>query len=98
MDPSVPQSDNWATNVGWSYGFVLDPPPASVVSGGHCVCVTGFVADEAKPLGGYFILRNSWSAQWGSLLAAAGYLAPEAGYGQISASYVDQYLWELGRL
>lgn len=97
-DPTVPNSDNWATPVGWGYGFVLDPPPTSVVSGGHCVCVTGFSPDETEPLGGYFIIRNSWSTQWGSQLPAAGYHGPEAGYGQISASYVDQYLWEFGQL
>jgi hypothetical protein len=97
-DPSNMQTNNWETNIGFYYGFVLDPPPGSVVNGGHCVCVTGFAPDPAEPLGGYFVIRNSWNTQWGSQLPAPGYFGPEAGYGQISASYVDQYLWEFGQL
>jgi hypothetical protein len=97
-DPAASQSNNWETNVGWFYGLVLDPPAEATVTGGHCVCVTGFAPDESEPLGGYFIIRNSWHTQWGSQLPAAGYHGPEPGYGQISASYVDQYLWEFGQL
>ena len=98
FDPAVPQSDNWSTAMGYYYGYVLDPPPSSVVRGGHCVCVTGFVPHTSEPLGGYFTIRNSWSSWWGSLLPAPGYHGPEAGYGQVSASYVDQYLREFGQL
>lgn len=97
-DPLNPQSDNWSTSAGWLWGRVLDPPPTSVVIGGHCVCVTGFEPDATEPLGGYFIIRNSWSPQWGAQLPLAGHYGPEAGYGQVSASYVDQYLWEYGQL
>jgi Papain family cysteine protease len=67
-DPTVPNGPiNWATSVGWAYGRVLNPPPKSVVTGGHCVCVTGFVPDPAEPNGGYFIVRNSWDTQWATL-------------------------------
>jgi hypothetical protein len=97
-DPSVPQGNNWETSVGVSYGLVLDPPPTSFVDGGHCVCVTGFAPDPLEPLGGYFIIRNSWNSTWGAQLPAANYFGPEPGYGQVSASYVDRYLWEYGQL
>lgn len=97
-DPAFAQVDNWTTQAGWLWGQVLDPPPTSTAIGGHCVCVTGFEPDLTEPLGGYFIIRNSWSTQWGSLLPQPGSHGPEAGYGQVSASYVDRFLWECGQL
>ena len=97
-DPAFLEADNWTTPAGWLWGVVLDPPPTSVVVGGHCVCVTGFESDSTEPLGGYFIIRNSWSSQWGSQLPLGGYHGPEAGYGQVSATYVDRFLWEYGQL
>lgn len=97
-DPSFLQADNWTTNAGWLWGVVLDPPPTSVVIGGHCVCVTGFVPDASEPLGGYFVIRNSWSTEWGTQLPTPGYHGLEQGYGQVSATYVDRFLWEFGQL
>ena len=96
-DPIHPGSDNWNMAVGISFGRVIDPPPTSVVVGGHAVCLTGFVPDSSEPKGGWFILRNSWgSLAWAnSLPAALPYVAPELGYGQISATYVDRYLMEM---
>jgi hypothetical protein len=96
-DPAVPNGPiNWATPVGWAYGRVLNPPIRSVVVGGHCVCVTGFVPDTLEPGGGYFIIRNSWGTQWANLAPAAGSShSPEQGYGEISATYLDMYCWEL---
>jgi hypothetical protein len=96
-DPLFPSSDNWNTAVGISYGRVIDPPPTSVVIGGHAVCFTGFVPDSSEPKGGWFILRNSWGTLvWAnSLPATPPYVAPEVGYGQISATYVDKYLMEM---
>ncbi|MBC7986667.1 MAG: C1 family peptidase [Sphingomonadaceae bacterium] len=87
---------NWTTAVGWLYGTVLNPPPTSVVVGGHCVCITGFVADPAESAGGYFIIRNSWGTDWGrDNPNPTGGPAPEAGYGAVSATYVDKYCWEV---
>lgn len=95
-DPSAPAgTTNWTTQVGWSYGHVFDPPLQSVASAGHCVCITGFVPDTTEPNGGYFIFRNSWAA-WSYLSPTPGSShAPERGYGEISATYVDNYCWEL---
>lgn len=97
-DPTVPTSDNWTSVLGWDFGRVLDPPPTAIASSGHAVCVTGFVPDHREFLGGWFVFRNSWSDQWGSRLPDPAYAGPEAGYGQLSASYVDQYLWEMLQL
>lgn len=99
-DPTIPNGPiNWATAVGWAYGRVLNPPVRSVVDGGHCVCITGFVPDINEPNGGYFILRNSWGTLWANLAPTpASSHSPEQGYGEISATYVDTYCWELFQL
>ena len=99
-DPLTPNGPtNWTTNVGFNYGHVLNPPPTSKVVGGHCVCITGYIYDSEEPTGGYFIIRNSWDVQWGALNPSAGVgRAPEQGYGDISATYVDKYCWELFHL
>jgi hypothetical protein len=96
-DPQNPGgADNWSTGVGWDYGRVLNPPPTSVVTSGHCVCVTGFVSDVTEPKGGYFIFRNSWGTRWAQYAPAPGNsYAPAQGYGEVSAAYVDAYCWEL---
>jgi hypothetical protein len=87
---------NWTTPTGWSYGRVLNPPPTSVVVCGHAVCVVGFVEDEEEPTGGYFIVRNSWSTEWSAdSPSPPNSFAPEPGYGDVSATYVKNFLWEL---
>jgi Papain family cysteine protease len=96
-DP-ISKITNWNTPVAIGLGVVIDPPPTSVMSGGHAVCVTGFVSDPNEPTGGYFIIRNSWSVNWGHRLPAAGAYGPEPGYGQLSATYVDRFLMEYGAL
>ena len=96
-------TDNWNTSVALAYGHVLNPPPLSAACGGHAVCITGFRPDPAEPNGGYFVFRNSWGSGWAqNAPAPAGsnrsFVAPEPGYGSISASYVESYLWELLQL
>jgi len=99
-DPSNPTGPtNWTMQVSWLYGRVIDPPLHSVAKGGHCVCITGFVPDSTEPSGGYFIFRNSWGTGWASAVPApSGSASPEQGYGEISATYVDTYCWELLQL
>jgi Papain family cysteine protease len=95
-DKTLP--DNWQTLSGVTYGRVLNPPPVSVVRSGHAVCITGFQPDSREPKGGYFIFRNSWGTTWAANAPASiglGYHSPEPGYGDISATYVDDFLWEL---
>jgi hypothetical protein len=85
---------NWATTAARTYGFVQNPMPGWVADGGHAVCCVGFATDPDEPLGGYFVIRNSWGTGWGRGLPDPSYAGPEPGYGQVSASYVDRYLWE----
>jgi len=94
-DPTV-GVDNWNTPIGVLYGRVIDPPPTSLAFGlGHAVCVCGFVPDAAESNGGYFIVRNSWGSRWGIAAPTPGYHAFERGYGEVSATYVEKYLWEM---
>jgi hypothetical protein len=89
---------NWTTPDGWAFGRVINPPPTTVVQGGHCVCVVGYQPDAQEPHGGYFIFRNSSNTAWAAQAPSPGYASPAPGYGDISASYVDQYCWELMQL
>lgn len=93
--PGSRNNHNWNTYAALSYGAVQNPLPSWSVDGGHAVCVVGFAPDSEEPLGGYFIIRNSWGTSFGSRLPDSSYAGPAPGYGQISASYIDKYLWEL---
>jgi hypothetical protein len=95
QDPVRLNENNWTTAVGWLYGRVFNPPTQASVIGGHCVCITGFVPDPNEPNGGHFVIRNSWGPQWGSQAPSPPYHSPEPGYGEISASYVEGFCWEL---
>ncbi len=95
-DPVAPPNENnWTTPVGWAYGRVFNPPQKASVIGGHCVCITGFLPDPSEPNGGHFVIRNSWGPQWGAQVPSPPYNSPEPGYGEISASYVEGFCWEL---
>ena len=85
---------NWGTPTARAYGEVQGPLPGWYVDGGHAVCCLGFVPDPDEPLGGHFVFRNSWGTSWGNGLPRPDYFGLEPGYGQVSASYVDRYLWE----
>lgn len=89
---------NWNSPLAMLTGEVADPFATGLCIGGHAVCVTGFVPDPMESMGGYFVIRNSWGGRWGTSLPAAGYVGPEVGYGQVSASYVNDYLWEMCHL
>ncbi|HEX8452502.1 MAG TPA: C1 family peptidase [Longimicrobium sp.] len=100
FDP-LTQVSNWGWSQALRYGHVLDPTQFSVVGGGHAVCVCGFMPSEAAPGGGWFVFKNSWSTlRWSDQKESApeGHPRVPAGYGYLSASYVDKFLWELLRL
>ena len=60
------------------------------------MCAVGFEPDPEEPTGGYFIIRNSWGTAWSSQAPSPGNTySPGPGYGEVSATYVDAYLWEL---
>jgi hypothetical protein len=87
--------DNWSSPVGLLYGIVLPPVATAIVAGGHAVLITGFVPDPQEGSGGYFIVRNSWGVSWAQQSPSPNSLSPQQGYGQISATYVEDYAWEL---
>lgn len=96
FDPTTNFS-NWNWSGAQRYGHVLDPTPYSIVRGGHAVCACGFVRSGAAPGGGWFIFKNSWGmANWSNQTSSppAGHPSVPAGYGYLSATYVDQFLWE----
>lgn len=95
FDAPSGRTHNWATPAAQAYGVVQAPLPGWTANGGHAVCCTGFVPDPLEPMGGHFIIRNSWNGHFGQLLPNASYLGPEPGYGQIAASHINDYLWEI---
>ena len=59
-------------------------PHERPLPGGHALCVMGYVDDEDVPGGGYFIVRNSWGAEW-------AVDSPEApGHALMPYAYVEQ--------
>lgn len=93
----------WTSGEAWRYGSVQDPPAKGIaeLSGGHAVCIVGYVPDPDDSGGGAFIFRNSWGTEWGSELPTVDpvyrdvYVSPRPGFGQVSAGYIDTYLWEM---
>lgn len=66
-------------------------------TGGHTVCLTGYLPGNTIGDDGWFVFRNSYGADiFGRDVAdAVGRIAPPArGYGIISASDVEFYCWE----
>ncbi len=96
-DPEQKGETNWTNASATLYGHVMNPPATSESqSDAHAVCIVGFVptSDSTEPRG-YFIFRNSWGTSWASRAPSTSGYAPEPGYGDLSASYVDQYLLEM---
>ena len=56
--------------------------------GGHAMCFIGYHDDASAPGGGFFILRNSWGAGWGSQCPYG------AGNGTIPYAYIANEGWE----
>jgi hypothetical protein len=69
-------------------GKITLPLPGEEPAGGHAMCVVGYVDDATVPGGGYFIVRNSWGAQWASD-------SPEAaGHALMPYDYVERFAME----
>jgi C1A family cysteine protease len=91
------KQDNWTNDTAQSYGRILFPPENARLRGSHSVCITGFVPDETTG-GGYFTFRNSWGSRWGKWPGHGNSYTSEAGYGDMSAKYVDYACWEILQL
>ena len=50
---------------GSTLGRIRAPLPGERQRGGHAMCVVGYRDDASVPGRGYFIVRNSWGADWG---------------------------------
>ncbi|RUS65006.1 hypothetical protein EGN72_01960 [Pseudorhodobacter sp. E13] len=100
----APKTTNWkAAQAGYA-GIVYCPIDAAVASAGmdptpdngHAVCLVGFQVDPSEPLGGWFMFRNSWNSYFATRPDEAGtpFAAPAVGYGVLSATQIEHYVWE----
>ncbi|MEO0249562.1 MAG: C1 family peptidase [candidate division WOR-3 bacterium] len=63
------------------------------LEGGHAVLITGYVDDPGVPGGGFFIVKNSWGADWGPY---GGYFAVAYDsncYFGIEATYYQGFIY-----
>ncbi len=91
---------NWNSPGVWASGMVHNPVlPLQPMASGHAVCILGFQPDPLEPLGGHFIFRDSKGQRFGYNAPPAGNpqppRVPERGYGALSASHVENHLFEL---
>jgi len=71
------------------YGNITLPLPTEVREpAGHAFALVGYTDDADFAGGGYFIVRNSWGANW----ATEGELGP--GYGTLPYRYVEDLNWD----
>lgn len=62
----LPINEHWTnTYQARTLGRVRKPLPGEGNVGGHAMCAVGYRDDASAPGGGYFIVRNSWGADWG---------------------------------
>ncbi len=68
-------------------GEITNPVPNEMQSGGHALCLVGYVDMPASPEidGGRFLVRNSWGTTW-AIDSPYG-----AGYGTIPYSYIAKF-------
>lgn len=93
--PNKP-ANNWINQSAQLFGIIQNPiqKPPMVAVGGHAVALIGFATDATEPNGGYFLFRNSWGPDWARLAPTTGARVWRTGYGQISATYMENYAWE----
>ncbi len=82
---AVPVYDYWFAEPVRSTGDVRLPLPGEPLAGGHAMCLAGYQYNEVVPGGGFFLVRNSWGADW----AWNSTIAP--GYARIPFAYINQY-------
>jgi hypothetical protein len=95
----VPAS-NWMNEHTRKSGRLVDPFIESTLgysplSMGHAVCVFGYREDKSAPGEGWFLFRNSYGTHWTQPFALDDETYP-AGYGYVSAKYVDRHCATMG--
>lgn len=61
----LPIYEHWLGSwQGQNLGKLRAPLPGERRRGGHAMCALGYRDDPTAPGGGYFIVRNSWGADW----------------------------------
>ncbi len=91
---------DWWRRIPVARGEVRDPvkgaPKPKV---GHAVCILGFQPDPDEALGGWFIFRNSLGQRWSKYAPVQGDVTPpvvpEQGYGALSATHLEQHVYEI---
>lgn len=80
--------DSWLRNpLVHETGELTLPVPGEEIQGGHCMAIVGYADDPDAlryPGGGYFIVRNSWGAEW-----AAG-SEEGAGYARVPYAFIGE--------
>ncbi len=91
----TPNQTNWSTPAGMHHGRVHDVGANATLVGEHAVAVIGY-----QPETGHFVFRNSFGTRWGTYAPSTlpGPSAPQAGYGVVSAAYIDANCGELLQL
>ncbi len=61
-------------------GHIAMPQPGADLLGGHAILIVGYIDSHAGVDSAYFIVRNSWGADWG-----------DNGYGYLPLEYIERY-------
>ena len=77
--------DYWYTDPVRLSGDIRLPLSSDTNPGGHAMCIVGYEDDPTVPGGGFYLVRNSWGADW----AESSRSGP--GYCRLPYDYLRQY-------
>ncbi len=86
---AIPVYNSWFKSMAVKLsGQITMPLPGETYVGGHAMVLVGYQDDSSVPGGGFFIIRNSWGAAWGTTCEYG------PGYGTIPYKYIKEHCWE----